>query len=127
MTYILFTLSILWFPPPANDICQLDAVICPEEQPAYIQEYIRDEFNRAGLDSEKGLKVAFCESRYVLDAVGYNKGDNGIDRGLWMLNSKWHPEVSDECAFDLECSTKEAIRIIKQRGFKEWTCNKLIK
>jgi hypothetical protein len=125
MTYLYLTLSLFWFPPqPLPDPCGLSSVICYEESPAYIQEYIRDEFNKAGIDPQIGLKIAFCESRYILDAVGYNKGDNGIDRGLWMINSKWHSEVSDECAFDLECSTKEAIRIIKQRGFKEWTCGR---
>lgn len=33
------------------------------------------------------------------------------DRGLCQINSFWHPEVSDSCAYDSVCSTKEAYRI----------------
>ncbi len=45
-----------------------------------------------------------------------------VDRGLWQINSKWHPEVSDECAFDPVCSTREAKRISNGGAdFSQWT------
>ncbi len=45
-----------------------------------------------------------------------------IDRGLWQINSKWHPQVSDECAFDPVCSTREAKRISSGGAdFSQWT------
>lgn len=43
------------------------------------------------------------------------------DRGLWAINDEWHPEVSDECAFDPACSTDEAWRLSAQgTGWTAW-------
>jgi Lysozyme like domain/Ricin-type beta-trefoil lectin domain len=33
------------------------------------------------------------------------------DRGLWQLNSKYQPDVSDSCAFDPQCNANNAYRI----------------
>jgi hypothetical protein len=125
--YLLFTLSMLWFPPqlPA-DPCGLTSVICPQENPAYIQDYIRDEFDKAGLDGDLAVKISWLESKHKLDAVNVNK-DGSRDRGVLQINSRWHPEVSDECAFDLSCSVKEGIRIVKSSGWNQWTTLKLIR
>jgi hypothetical protein len=123
--YLLFTLSMLWF-QPLPDPCGLSSVICYEESPAYIQEYIRDEFNKNGLDGDLAVKISWLESRHKLDAVNVNK-DGSRDRGVLQINSRWHPEVSDECAYDLDCSVKEGIRIVNQSGWNQWTTYKLIK
>jgi hypothetical protein len=43
------------------------------------------------------------------------------DRGLWQINDHWHPEVTDECAFDPACSTAYAYKL--SRGgtdFQPW-------
>lgn len=48
--------------------------------------------------------------------------DGSIDRGLWQINNKAHPEVSDACAFNPECSTLAALRISNQgKNFTPWT------
>jgi hypothetical protein len=123
--YLLFSLSMLWFPPPP-DYCGLQSVICPHEDTAYIQEYIRDKFNKAGLDGDLAVKIAYLESKFKLDATNINT-DGSRDRGVLQINSRWHPEVSDECAYDLTCSVKESIRIVKDSGWSQWSTNKLIK
>ena len=49
--------------------------------------------------------------------------DGSIDRGCWMINAKYH-ETTNKCAFDLECSTTEAIKIFKgayKRTGNGWT------
>ncbi len=40
------------------------------------------------------------------------------DRGLFQLNSFWHKEVLDGCAYDIKCNIKEAYRISK--GGTDW-------
>ncbi len=43
------------------------------------------------------------------------------DRGLWQFNRRHHPEVSDQCAFDAACSTKEAYRVSKNgTDWSQW-------
>ena len=32
--------------------------------------------------------------------------DCSVDRGLWQINSYWHSEVSDACAFDPTCAAQ---------------------
>ncbi|MFL5901249.1 MAG: hypothetical protein ACJ75S_08640 [Solirubrobacterales bacterium] len=44
-----------------------------------------------------------------------NSGTQGnsppsTDRGGWMFNSYWHDDVSDECAYDWICSTREMLK-----------------
>lgn len=36
---------------------------------------------------------------------------NGTDRGLWQINSKYHPNVSDECAYSPSCNARAMARI----------------
>ncbi len=45
-----------------------------------------------------------------------------IDRGLWQISSKWHPEVADDCAYDPACSTQKAKRISNGGvDYTQWT------
>jgi hypothetical protein len=90
--------------------------------------YVIYEANKAGIDSKKVVRLLKeCENK-KLDPNAYyvNKGGTTVDRGLFMINDYWHPEVSNECAWDWECSTKEFIRIYKKRGWGEWTCGRIL-
>lgn len=40
-----------------------------------------------------------------------NYPETSRDRGVLQFNSFWHPEVSDECAFDPACAFREAYRV----------------
>ncbi len=47
------------------------------------------------------------------------------DRGLWQINDHWHSEVTDDCAFDPDCSTQAAFRISKNgTDFNQWSAYK---
>lgn len=60
------------------------------------------------------------DGRMQLQAVGTNS-DGSRDRGPWQINNKWHPEVSDACAFDLNCAAQAAYRISNQgASFTPW-------
>lgn len=43
-------------------------------------------------------------------AVNRNS-DTSIDRGLWQINSRWHPGVTERMAFDVALSTGYALQI----------------
>lgn len=74
------------------------------------------------LSPDMMLWVADCESKFNPSVRG--KIDPR-DRGLWQINSYWHSEISDECAFDYICSTEwSAWYMAKGRGY-EWVCWKL--
>ena len=79
----------------------------------------------AGIDVGAALKIAdyeswFQEDNYHVNTKGQYAGT--IDRGLWMLSDYFYSDISDDCAYDGICATTQAIRIMKTRGFNEWTC-----
>lgn len=53
------------------------------------------------------IAVAMAESSCSPHAVNVNSGGSR-DRGLWQMNSVYHPEVSDSCAFQIQCNADAA-------------------
>lgn len=87
--------------------------------------------NTADLSVEEHIKYVFGEHGDLAYAVMMSEGGGDVDakhrnndkrktldRGLFQLNDYWHSEVSDDCAYDKVCSTKEAYRISK--GGTDW-------
>jgi hypothetical protein len=60
-------------------------------------------------DPETAIAVILGESGGDPSAV--NRQPDNIDRGLWQISSKWHPNVSDAAAFDPEASTRYAYNL----------------
>ena len=104
----------------------LETVLVVESTRAQVtwQEQVLDLVEEAGLNSEYAEKIIYCESRWEKDAIHRNRGS--VDRGIWQINSYFHPEVSESCAFSPLCATKEAIRIVKTKGWSEWVCSKYV-
>lgn len=94
-------------------------------QPTW-QEEVLIMVKNAGLDAELANKIIQHESWWREDNTHKNK-DGSTDYGLWMINNKYHPEVSISCSLDWFCSTKEAIRIWKERGPSEWVAYQYVK
>jgi len=46
---------------------------------------------------------------------------NAQSRGYWMISKVFHPEVSDQCADDLKCSTAWALSRILDDHIQDWT------
>jgi hypothetical protein len=56
-----------------------------------------------------------------------NDNPGSVDRGYWQFNDKFHPEVTNECAKDVVCSTDRAYEMfVHDKGFKQWTAGKCI-
>lgn len=98
------------------------------------KELIVQEINQVfGVDADKAfllLQGKECaENRYLNPKAqnnNYEWGGLGIDRGIFQINSYYHPSVSDECAYDFKCNIKYAKRMfINNKGsFQRWTCGR---
>jgi hypothetical protein len=60
------------------------------------------------------VAVAKAESGFRPDATNTVGNTRGIDRGLWQINSYWHPNVSKECAFSPSCNARAMYNISKK-------------
>ena len=71
------------------------------------------------------IRLACCES--WLGTAKDNKRGNvpatSVDRGTLMINSFWHDEVLDDCAYDLDCATRWTMDRINKGYQKEWMCD----
>ncbi len=71
------------------------------------------------------VKLANCESKLNPNAVNDN-GAFGKDRGLFQINSFYHPNISDEQAFDVEFATKWTMNMINKGYQHRWACNDIV-
>jgi lysozyme-like protein len=75
--------------------------------------------SRAGFSGSRlvtAVAVGMAESSCRPEAYlsnGPTKGcpNGSVDRGLWQINSCWHPSVSKSCAYDAQCNANAAYRI----------------
>lgn len=75
------------------------------------------------VDEDLAVRVAKCESGLRPDARNVNS-PNSIDRGLYQINSKWHPEVTDEQAYDPEFSICFFCEAVKNGHLSWWNASK---
>lgn len=66
-------------------------------------------------------RVAWCESRYDINAKNVN-ANGTVDYGLMQINTFYHPEVSVEQALDPEFSVKYFIKKYNQGSAHLWRC-----
>ena len=64
------------------------------------------------------VRLAKLESSLNPNAVNVNKNGT-IDEGLFQFNRHYHPDMTKECVFDIECSTKAAMKAINE-GHQTW-------
>jgi hypothetical protein len=65
------------------------------------------------------VAVARAESSFRPTITNTAGNAHGIDRGLWQINSYWHPEVSAACALSASCNARATARISK--GATRWS------
>jgi len=92
--------------------------------PVSVKEQIRQIAERENFQwVDYLLRLAKCESTYNQYALG----DNGNSRGIFQIHRGYHPDVSDECAYDIECSTMWTMWKINSGHQGLWSCDRLIK
>lgn len=65
-----------------------------------------------GVPSANGIAIVCAESGRDPNARFVNNDQwQSVDRGLWQINNHWHPEVTDEEAYDPVQATAAALRI----------------
>lgn len=95
----------------------------PEAKFETIEDIIRKIARSETVDPALALRVAKCESG--LNPAAQNINTNGsIDRGLFQWNDRWHPEITDEIAFDVEKSTRAFCRAFKEGHLSWWNATK---
>lgn len=88
-----------------------------------IKKRIREIAKDEGINPELAVKVAECESSFKPLITGWNKNGT-FDRGLYQWNNYWHPEISDKCAFDIDCSTRAFCKAVRGRHLNWWNASK---
>lgn len=105
-----------------------------EPPPLTMEDYVNQKF---GKDAWRAFAILhgtkYCggeNGKYnpLADNVNtHADGTKSTDKGYWQFNNRFHPEVSEECARDVKCSTDRAYEIFKHdKGFKQWTAGKCI-
>lgn len=100
-----------------------DVKISEQSIPRQIRIYAHEEKFE---DVDYLLKLAKCESRFDPFALNGNNG-HSIDRGVFQINKYYHPEVTTDCAMDIECATKWTIDMLKRDQHWQWSCDKIVR
>ena len=88
-----------------------------------IKGLIRYIAKQESVDPDLAVRVAECESS--INPVAKHLNDDGsCDRGLFQINNKWHPEVSDEDAYDIVKSTRFFCKAFKEGRLEWWNATK---
>jgi len=92
-------------------------------QSQYTRRDLRNLAREVGFRKPKvAAAIAMAESSGDPRAVGVNRKPRSRDRGLFQINDRWHPEVSDRCAFDARCNAEAAYEISKGgRDWRQWS------
>lgn len=75
------------------------------------------------VDPILAVKVATCESSLNPKAILVNT-DGSRDRGIFQINDKYHPEVTDQQAFNPEFSAKFFCEAFKGGHISYWNASR---
>ena len=99
--------------------------------------YITEQSEKVGISLASTTFIVSHESQFDTEKVGDdgicpdpkspNYGKETTSRGTWQINSCYHPEVSDQCAFNLQCSTAFSLKLIAAGGINQWSTYRLCK
>jgi len=75
------------------------------------------------VDPDLAVRVAKCESNLDEKAKHVNT-DGSADRGLFQINTKWHPEISDEVAYNPILAAEFFCKAFKEGHLDWWDATK---
>lgn len=73
------------------------------------------------------LRLARYEGVYNVKQRNVNRKDGSVDRGIFQINNKYFPEVTDEMADDLTFATLWAIAAIEAGKQNRWVADRYVK
>jgi len=76
-------------------------------------------------DHRKLSKIIDCESKWNTNAINVNK-DGSVDRGIFQVNNKYHPTLTNEKAFDFKANIDYGISLYKRNGVRPWVCSRIL-
>jgi hypothetical protein len=82
-----------------------------------VKAYVRTQAVEYGVNPKLALWIVKHESQFNPRA----KGDGEASRGLWQISKVYHPEVSDERAFNVASSTEWSLERIRSGKAYEWS------
>lgn len=92
-------------------------------QPLSLQEKAGATALRHNLSTTTFSNLIYSESRWNPD-IPDNNTNGSRDRGLMQISKRWHPEVDDTCAYDVDCAMDWTAAYIEKHGWDEWVpCN----
>ena len=137
IAFILNVQPIELSPEKAEDIIPPQVIQEEEEIKATIgktpsQKEVEIEIRKIAKEKEFSnsdylVKLAHCESSLNPQAVHINNSGGSVDRGLFQWNNHYQKQISDQCAFDIRCSTERAIEKINAGGQGIWVCDKYVR
>jgi len=88
-----------------------------------VEKIIRYIAKQKSVDADLAVRVAKAESGLSPTAKNTNT-DGSIDRGLYQINNKYHPEVTDEQAYDIVLSTRFFCDAVLAGNLSWWNASK---
>jgi hypothetical protein len=101
--------------PVVRQVKRIYVAPTPTPQQIELINKIADEYN---VSAEVMTKVIACESGFNERALG----DGGYSRGLVQIHKKYHPNVTDEMAYDPEFAITFLAEKLSQNDGHLWTC-----
>ena len=110
--------------PPVSIDTPADVPVSTETIPKLITRICKEQ----GIEPELGLAVAECENlRWPGDFFDPKRtlinSPRSIDRGVFMINNFYHPQVTDDQAFDPEFATKWFCQMVKGGNLNAWSAS----
>ncbi len=99
-------------------------VIFKPEPAKTMEEIIRMIAKAEEVDPDLAVRVAKCENLELNPKAVNTNADSSRDRGLFQINDKWHPEVSDKMAFDPVLATQFFCTAFKEGHLDWWNATK---
>ena len=88
-----------------------------------IQDLIARIARKHKIDEKLALAVAEAESGFNA-TITHKNADGSTDRGLYQINDKWHPEVSEQQAMNPEYATEFFCKAVKNGNLSWWNASK---
>jgi len=84
---------------------------------------IRKIAKEESVDPDLAVRVAKCESGLNWKALNVNT-DGSKDRGLYQINDKYHPEISDDMAYNPMIATQFFCKAFKENHINWWNATR---